>query len=478
MPKFTLALALSVTLFVFATGCQAILPTAQLLGQAGMEMAQSQPMVANEAAAVDMTPTPTATSTAEVAEEVAEATAEPTQVPTEEPTQLPTEVPTVTPTLEPTQEPTEAAVEEATAEATEEPAEEPTEAATEEPAEEPTEAATEEPAEEATVEPTEEPAEEVTETITETTDVAPTAPLTESTTLSETAAMTETADIDLEEAAEGDAAGAESTDPVEVPSPDEQLPVVDTATILVRSLRIRSGPGTGFDVVGAAAAGEEYLVTGQAVGCQWYQIAHPTLGSVWIAGGDFSVAAGECTAIPEVAVAGVESAAGTPDVTPTSDGDGGSDEADTPADADDDTGTTPNILQPTPVPTTEETTDTATPEPTAVPEPTATAVPAEPATEEPAEETAENTDATDPFPADQGCLLLQNQLGPELTFTFTGTDNGFSDTVAVNSDADVPYCLAPGRYTVTVDAPPPWADINEEFTLNAGDRFFFPIRPQ
>ena len=86
--------------------------------------------------------------------------------------------------------------------------------------------------------------------------------------------------------------------------------------------------------------------------------------------------------------------------------------------------------------------------------------------------------ADDGFPADQGCLLLQNQLGPELTFTFTGIDVQFTDSVKVNSDADVSYCFAPGRYKVTVDAPPPWADLNEEFTLAAGDRFFFPIRPR
>lgn len=88
------------------------------------------------------------------------------------------------------------------------------------------------------------------------------------------------------------------------------------------------------------------------------------------------------------------------------------------------------------------------------------------------------TDPTDPFPADKGCLLLQNQLGPELTFSFTSEDGRFSDTVQVTSDADYPYCLDPGSYRVTVDAPPPWADINEEFTITAGDRFFFPIRPR
>lgn len=88
------------------------------------------------------------------------------------------------------------------------------------------------------------------------------------------------------------------------------------------------------------------------------------------------------------------------------------------------------------------------------------------------------TTTDDPFPADKGCMLLQNQLGPELTFTFTSADGSFNEDIRVGNDADVPYCLSPGKYSVTVDAPPPWADINEEFTIAAGDRFFFPIRPQ
>ncbi|MCB0189346.1 MAG: hypothetical protein KDE31_33980, partial [Caldilineaceae bacterium] len=129
------------------------------------------------------------------------------------------------------------------------------------------------------------------------------------------------------------------------------------------------------------------------------------------------------------------------------------------------------------------TAEPATLQPTPAPQPTVapTAVPAEEAPAEeaaPAEAPAATGDAADPFPADKGCLLLQNQLGPELTFTFTSDDGSFTETIKVNSDADVPYCLEPGRYRVTVDAPPPWADINEEFTVAAGDRFFFPIRPQ
>jgi len=38
------------------------------------------------------------------------------------------------------------------------------------------------------------------------------------------------------------------------------------------------------------------------------------------------------------------------------------------------------------------------------------------------------------------------------------------------------YCLDPGRYTYTLDAPPPWGSTNGEMVVNAGDRYLFPIR--
>jgi len=277
---------------------------------------------------------------------------------------------------------------------------------------EPTEAATEETMAEATPEATEETMAEATPEATEAMMAEATATLTETAT---TEAMTEAT-----------AEPAERT-------------AVDTATVLVRSLRIRSGPGTTFEVVGGAVQGERFPITGQAFDCQWYQIDHPQLGQVWIAGGDFAASDGACADISE------------------------SDDAVAPAS--DTSAPTPVTLQPTP-----------TPEPVAAP----TVAPTEEATAATTEEATATTptDATDPFPADKGCLLLQNQLGPELTFTFTNDDGSFTETVKVNSDADVPYCLTPGRYRVTVDAPPPWADINEEFSVAAGDRFFFPIRPQ
>jgi serine protease Do len=326
--------------------------------------------------------------------------------------------------------PTEEAAEEPTAVPTEEPAEEPTAVPTEEPAEEPTTVPTEEPAEEPTAVPTEEPAEEPTAVPTEEPAEEPTAVPTEEPAEEPTAVPTE-------EPAE---------EPTAVPTeePAEEATAVDTATVLVPSLRIRSGPGTTFEVIGGAVQGERYGVTGQAADCEWLQIAHPQLGVAWIGGGVFAAIDGDCAAIPAVDPASSESGAATAPTT--------ADPVATP---------TPATLQPTPVPAAESA-------PTAV------------ATAAPVEEAAPAADAgeADPFPADKGCMLLQNQLGPELTFTFTSDDGSFNETVQVTSDADVPYCLDPGSYRVTVDAPPPWADINEEFTIAAGDRFFFPIRPQ
>lgn len=204
-------------------------------------------------------------------------------------------------------------------------------------------------------------------------------------------------------------------------------------TVVVSSLRVRSGPGTEYTVLGAAAQGEQYPITGQAYDCQWFQVTHPQLGTAWMSGGAQYVSSdANCDQIPAAEIPALPTAAPT-------------------VAASEPTATTASAAAPAP----------AQEEPTSTPAPTPTPAP------------AQSTD--DPFPPELGCLLLQNQLGPELTFTFTG-DN-YNDTVKVTSDQDVPYCLPPGRYRVTVDAPPPWAVINEEFTLQAGDRAYFPIRP-
>ena len=80
--------------------------------------------------------------------------------------------------------------------------------------------------------------------------------------------------------------------------------------------------------------------------------------------------------------------------------------------------------------------------------------------------------------ATQGCYLFQNQIGPELTITFTNKDSGKSESFKVPGSGEVEKCFAPGRYTYTLDAPPPWGSTNGELTVEAGDAFLFPITPQ
>ena len=196
-------------------------------------------------------------------------------------------------------------------------------------------------------------------------------------------------------------------------------PASPTVSIVAASLRVRSGPGTNYDVLGAVNQGESYLITGQAYDCGWFTIAHPTLRGAWISGGaDFVQSNVACSTVAAAEIPPVPAAA-----------------------------------------------------------PPATA-PAEsqPVAEQPAPATNDQDPGND-LPADKGCYLLQNQLGPELTFTFTG-DGGFSDVIKVRSDQDVPYCLYPGKYRVTVDAPPPWSELNEVINVVAGEALYFPIRPR
>lgn len=403
MHKFNLLFVVVACSLLLATGCQVIVPTAQMLSQVGISASAPAPAesvtastpMTDTALVEDASATITATETIEVSKDL-----------------------TATTPLTDTAALTDTSLTESTA-VTE------TAAMTETPAVTETAVTTD----------TAAPATPATDTvITDTATLTETAAITDAVAVTETAAPTSTAEM-TDTVALTDTVAVTDTASVTTPATtttETAVPAGDatTATILVASLRIRTGPSTDAEIVGGAVQGERYPIIGQALDCQWYQINHPVLGTVWIAGGEFAQADGDCAQIP----AGDASA--------------------------------------------------ATALPTAVPAEAAPAATAAPAAETPSEPTIQPTPtpaepvAQDQFPADQGCLLLQNQLGPELTFTFTSSDSGFSDTVKVDSAADVSYCLPPGSYRVTVDAPPPWADLNEEFTLNAGDRFFFPIRPR
>jgi hypothetical protein len=78
----------------------------------------------------------------------------------------------------------------------------------------------------------------------------------------------------------------------------------------------------------------------------------------------------------------------------------------------------------------------------------------------------------------QGCYRFQNGLGSELTVTFTRTETGKGTTFKVAGKGEMDKCFDPGRYTYTIDAPPPWNSINGELTVQAGDTFLFPISGQ
>lgn len=84
--------------------------------------------------------------------------------------------------------------------------------------------------------------------------------------------------------------------------------------------------------------------------------------------------------------------------------------------------------------------------------------------------------ATQPqLPADQGCYLIQNHLDVDLTFTLTAQEWQWNETFFLPAYGEQIKCLSPGRYTYTIDAPPPWGVINGELIVNAGDQLLWPI---
>jgi serine protease Do len=75
-----------------------------------------------------------------------------------------------------------------------------------------------------------------------------------------------------------------------------------------------------------------------------------------------------------------------------------------------------------------------------------------------------------------GCYLFENGLGAEVTVTFTRQEQPWNITFQVADNQSYNQCFAPGRYTYTLDAPPPWNSVNGELGIEAGDRYRFPIQ--
>lgn len=77
----------------------------------------------------------------------------------------------------------------------------------------------------------------------------------------------------------------------------------------------------------------------------------------------------------------------------------------------------------------------------------------------------------------QACVTFRNNLGAELTITFTRTSDHWNKTFKVAGHGQQRECFDPGRYTLTVDAPPPWGSFNDDLTLSAGDNFPYDVNP-
>ncbi|MFN8486347.1 MAG: trypsin-like peptidase domain-containing protein [Caldilineaceae bacterium] len=80
-----------------------------------------------------------------------------------------------------------------------------------------------------------------------------------------------------------------------------------------------------------------------------------------------------------------------------------------------------------------------------------------------------------PNPNKQGCLLFQNNLNAELTITFTSKDGKWNKTFKVGGKGSHQECFAPGEYTYTLDAPPPWGSSNGRIDIAPGSYRRFPV---
>ena len=204
--------------------------------------------------------------------------------------------------------------------------------------------------------------------------------------------------------------------PADTPVPTGEPTISPNAVVKLATLNVRAGPGAGYAVIAAAKQGDELVILGQAQNCGWLKIKTPQGREGWVAAGaQYVTFELACSAIPQAAI------------------------------------------PPTPVPL------TAAP-PTAAPAPPAAPI----ATAQP--ETG--------LPTDQGCYLIENFLGAELTFTITARDWNWADTFKIPSMGQHAMCLGQGRYTYTIDAPPPWASTNGYLDAVAGQHYRFPVRAE
>lgn len=200
-----------------------------------------------------------------------------------------------------------------------------------------------------------------------------------------------------------------------------------TATVLVDKLNVRSGPGTGYARLGGVSANDMLTVVGQAQNCAWLKVETKTLKG-WVSGqSGYLRLSTACSKIPAAAAPALVPAAAPTAVTAA----------------------VPPAVPPVVPPAVPPVVPTATP------------------TAEPAPQ--------DKLPADKGCYLIRNAVGPELNVTTTNKDNGKSENFRVPAGGDYVWCTFPGRYAFTIDAPPPWSSMNADRDVALGDRIMWTI---
>ncbi len=185
------------------------------------------------------------------------------------------------------------------------------------------------------------------------------------------------------------------------PALGPELAVGPTATVTVRALNVREGPGTDYERVGVVSRGDRVRVMGQVDGCAWLKVVVDRGVVGWIAGSPRFVALSQpCEAIPRA----------QPPIQPQ-DGPQGLSGAGNP----------------------------------------------------------------DPHP-ELGCYLFENRLEAEVAVTVVRPEDGWTKAFSLAQGTRQEECFEPGRYTYTLDAPPPWTTAEGELDVQPGDRYLFPIR--
>lgn len=233
---------------------------------------------------------------------------------------------------------------------------------------------------------------------------------------------------------------AVAVQPTATPTP---APTPAIATVQVNRLNVRSGPGVDFPRIATGLLGEALTVLDQAEDCAWVQVRIPDGTEGWVAGGaQFVTLDTPCDEI--IPVERIAEPAPTPTVA---------------------------SLLPLPTPTPNL---GAAPTPASSPTPTPTP---QPVTEAPAEEAP-----VDPFPADQGCYLFQNQLPVALTLFMARNGELSGQPIDLAPGQESPACFEPGSYTYTIryqlSSTSEPTDISGDIEVTAGARLMFPIRAQ